>query len=222
MPVYNERQTLRQIVARVLEQPFTVELIAVNDGSTDGSDTELETLASEHPAITVVHQRPNQGKGAAIKAGLLAATGDVVLVQDADLEYDPADYRLLVQPILEGRADVVYGSRFTSPSRPVPRYWHHTGNRIITWLSNLTTQLKLTDVETCYKVIRGELARQIAPQLREAGFGIEIELTARLARLPGVRFYERPISYHPRTVAQGKKIRWTDGLHALWCILRYR
>jgi glycosyltransferase involved in cell wall biosynthesis len=220
-PVYNEAATLATVVARILQQPLAIELILVNDGSTDGSGAEIARLAEEHACIVPIQFPANQGKGAAVRAGLQVAKGDVVLIQDADLEYDPADYRLLLQPILEDRADVVYGSRFTSPSRPVARYWHHTGNRLITLLSNITTNLKLTDVETCYKVMRRGLVQTVAPQLIEKGFGVEIELTARLARIPGVRFYERPISYHPRSIAAGKKIRWHDGLRALWCILRY-
>jgi glycosyltransferase involved in cell wall biosynthesis len=171
--------------------------------------------------VTVVHHETNRGKGAALRTAFSYARGDVVLIQDADLEYDPAQYRALLQPIVEDRADIVYGSRFLGADRSVPRFWHHTANRFITALSNLRTNLKLTDVETCYKVMRRSLLERISGKLRENGFGIEVELTARLARLPGVRFYELPIRYTARSYAAGKKIRFADGLRAVWCALRY-
>lgn len=220
IPVYNEVQTVRRIVERVRAVGVPYELILVNDGSTDGTAEVLLQLQREY-GVTVLHHRMNRGKGAAIRTGLEVVRGDVVIIQDADLEYDPNDYPLLLGPILEDRADVVYGSRFSSNDRPVARYWHQTGNRLVTWLSNVFTNLKLTDVETCYKVVRRELIERIRDGLREEGFGIELEITAKLARLKKVRFYELPISYSPRGYAEGKKIGWRDALRAIWCAMRY-
>ncbi len=180
----------------------------------------LQQFDTDEDVHVLLHET-NQGKGAALRTGFARACGDTVLIQDADLEYDPSEYRLLLQPIIEGRADVVYGSRFRSSCRSVPRFWHSTGNRLITLLSNLRTNLKLTDVETCYKVFRRDILARITPHLRERGFGVELEITARLARLDGVRIFERPISYSPRSYAQGKKINWRDALRAIWCALRY-
>jgi len=205
MPVYNEIRTLAKV-------------------SSDGSReylAELRQNAAENADLTILFHEENQGKGGAVKTGLLACTGAVVIVQDADLEYDPSDYRALLQPIIEGQADVVYGSRFSHIDGPVHRYWHRWGNQFVTWLSNWKSGWALTDVETCYKMIRRELVQKIAPTLIERGFGIELELTFKLARMPGVRFYERPISYVGRSWAEGKKIGLKDGLWALWCILRY-
>lgn len=224
MPVYNELKTLPQIIRRVWQTRLPLELIIVDDGSRDGSREYLQRLqtAGDQPGdLKVLFHEHNLGKGGALKTGFLAATGDAVIVQDADLEYDPADYRALLQPIVEGQADVVYGSRFSHIDGPVHHYWHRWGNQLITRLSNFKSGRALTDVETCYKMIRRELIAQIAPGLRERGFGIELELTFKLARLPGVRFYERPISYQGRSWAEGKKIGIKDGLWALWCILRY-
>jgi len=183
---------------------------------------DLQNSSDQRNAdLRIVFHEKNQGKGGAIKTGFLASTGDVVIIQDADLEYDPADYRSLLQPIMDGHADVVYGSRFSHIDGPVHHYWHRWGNQFITRLSNWKSGWALTDVETCYKMIRRELVQQIAPQLNERGFGIELELTHKLARMSGVRFYERPVSYVGRSWAEGKKIGIKDGLWALWCILRY-
>jgi glycosyltransferase involved in cell wall biosynthesis len=192
----------------------------VDDGSTDGARELLEKWRGERDVKIVFHER-NQGKGAALKTGFLQARGDVVVVQDADREYDPRDFRLLLQPIIENQADVVYGSRFNGPDRALVPIWHLAANRLITTLFGLVHGRKLTDVETCYKMFRRELIQEIAPTLREQRFGVEIEMTAKLLRRDGVRFYERPISYERRSYAEGKKIGFLDGLQALWCILRY-
>jgi glycosyltransferase involved in cell wall biosynthesis len=225
MPVYNEIRTLEEVIGRVRATRLPIELVIVDDGSRDGSRELLESLrdrpAAEHGELKVIFHDRNRGKGGALKTGFLACTGDVVIIQDADLEYDPQDYRSLLQPIVEGEADVVYGSRFSHIDGPVHHYWHRWGNQMITRLTNWKSGRALTDVETCYKMIRRELIAQIAPGLRERGFGIELELTFKLARLSGVRFYERPVSYVGRSWAEGKKIGIKDGLWALWCILRY-
>lgn len=225
MPVYNEIRTLPKVIERVHATGLPIELIIIDDGSTDGSREFLTELKSRCGApnddLQVIFHEKNQGKGGAIKTGFLAATGDAVIIQDADLEYDPADYRSLLQPLIEGDADVVYGSRFSHIDGPVHHYWHRWGNQLLTRLSNWKSGWMLTDVETCYKLIRRELVQNIAAQLRERGFGIEIELTMTLARIRGVRFYERPVSYAGRSWTEGKKIGVKDGLWAIWCILRY-
>jgi len=220
VPVYNEAATVETALERVRQSDVPCEIIIVDDASTDGTRAILDRWQA-HEDVTVLYHDTNRGKGAALRTGFSHVRGDVVIVQDADLEYDPAQYRALLQPIVEDRADVVYGSRFLGADRSVPRFWHHTANRFITALSNLRTNLKLTDVETCYKIIRRSLLDQIADKLREDRFGIELELTARLARLPGVRFYELPIRYTARSYAAGKKISFRDGLRAIWCALRY-
>lgn len=220
IPVFNESRTIEEIIRRVRTCGIRCELIVVDDGSTDGTRELLEKYRDDDD-VTLVFHDTNQGKGAALKTGFMRAAGDVVVVQDADLEYDPADYSRLLQPIIEDQADVVYGSRFTGGSHRVLYFWHAAGNRFLTLLSNVFTNLNLTDIETCYKMFRRELIQQIAPTLRERRFGVEPELTAKVARIPGVRIYERPINYSGRTYAQGKKIGWRDGLRALWCILRY-
>ncbi|MEX0675494.1 MAG: glycosyltransferase family 2 protein [Pirellulales bacterium] len=220
IPVFNEGPTIEEIIRRVRTCGIRCELIVVDDGSTDGTRELLEKYRGDGDVTLMFHAR-NQGKGAALRTGFMRAGGDVVVVQDADLEYDPADYSRLLQPIIENQADVVYGSRFAGGSHRVLYFWHSAGNRFLTLLSNVFTNLNLTDIETCYKMFRRELIQQIAPTLRENRFGIEPELTAKVARIPGVRIYERPINYSGRTYAQGKKIGWRDGLRALWCILRY-
>jgi glycosyltransferase involved in cell wall biosynthesis len=220
VPIFNEVSTLAEVVRRVRESGLPVELILVDDGSTDGTRELLETW-HDHTDLQIVLHNKNQGKGAAIRTGFSRATGDVVIVQDADLEYDPADFVKLIQPIVEQKADAVFGSRFLGEYHRVLYYWHYKANRLLTAFSNMMTNLNLTDMETCYKAFRREIIQQIAPTLREDRFGIEPELTAKVARVPGVRIYEVPISYQGRTYAEGKKITWRDGIRALWCIIRY-
>ena len=220
IPVYNEAKTLEKVIARVRETHLPMEIICVDDGSRDGTREVLERLANEQDIKAVFHEK-NQGKGAALRTGFLEATGDVVVVQDADMEYDPQDIRLLLQPILENSADVVYGSRFSGPERAVSPLWHLAANKLITNLFNVFHGHRFTDVETCYKLFRRELIQEVAPKLREKRFGIELEMTARLLKNRNVRFHERPIRYDRRSYAEGKKIGWRDGLWALWCIVRY-
>ncbi len=221
VPIYNERATIADVVERIRHCGVPCGIILVDDGSQDGTREILESWRGQCDLNILMHDR-NQGKGAALRTGFLAAQGDVVVVQDADLEYDPAEYMKLIQPIVEGQADVVFGSRFTGDSQRVLYFWHYLGNRLLTLLSNAFTNLNLTDMETCYKVFRREVIQQIAPTLRENRFGIEPELTAKAASIPGVRIYEQPITYAGRTYAQGKKIGWKDGLSALRCIVKYR
>jgi glycosyltransferase involved in cell wall biosynthesis len=220
IPVFNEVRTIDEVIHRVRGCGIRCELILVDDGSTDGTREALEKYRGQSDIRIVLHDT-NQGKGAALKNGFAQARGDVVVVQDADLEYDPADYSRLLQPIVENQADVVYGSRFIGDSHRVLYFWHSAGNKFLTLVSNVFTNLNLSDIETCYKMFRREIIAQIAPTLQEKRFGIEPELTAKVARIPGVRIYERPISYSGRTYAQGKKIGWRDGVRALWCILKY-
>ncbi len=220
IPVFNEATTVATLIEKVREVGVPCELIVVDDASTDATQQILAEIP-DRTNLTVLRHAKNKGKGAAIRTGLASIRGTVAIIQDADLEYDPNDFLFLLLPILENRADVVYGSRFSSNDRPVARYWHQTGNRAVTWMSNMFTNLKLSDVETCYKLLRRELVEQVLPTLRENGFGIELEITAKLARIRGVRFYELPISYSPRGYAEGKKIGWRDGIRALWCVFRY-
>ncbi len=217
IPVYNEQKTLAEIIRRVRAVPIAKEIILVDDGSTDGTRDLLTAMANE-PDLRIVFHPENRGKGAALKTGFLAATGDIVLVQDADLEYDPADYPNLLAPILANQADVVFGSRFLT--RGQDSWWHALGNRVLTFLSNCFTGLRLTDMETCYKVFRKEIIQTIAPGLKQNRFGIEPELTAKVAR-GKYRLVEVGIRYHARSVKEGKKIGWRDGFNAIWCILRY-
>jgi glycosyltransferase involved in cell wall biosynthesis len=219
MPVYNEQDTLEEIVERVNDVPLDLELVAVDDGSTDGSREILERLASEGKIHRLCLHERNQGKGAALSTGFRAAEGDVVIVQDADLEYDPAQYGWLIEPILSDKADVVYGSRFMggAPHR-VLYFWHYMGNRLLTLLSNMVTNLNLTDMETCYKCFKREVLEDLT--IEERAFGVEPEITAKIAQ-SGWRVYEVGISYAGRTYAEGKKITWRDGFSAVRCIVRY-
>ena len=221
IPVFNEARTIAEVIARVRATQLASEILIVDDGSTDGTRQLLEEYATSADVRVILHDR-NQGKGAALKTGFLQAAGDIVLVQDADLEYDPADYPRWLAPLLSGAADVVYGSRFLEVGpQSLKRSLHTFGNRFITFCSNRFTGLRLTDMETCYKVFRREILAQIAPHLVEKGFGIEPEITARLARLPQLRMQEVSISYAARGYAEGKKINARDALWALWCVIRY-
>lgn len=220
IPVYNEATTIAEVVARVRATGLPLEMVLVDDGSTDGSRETLRQWEAEPDCRVIYHER-NRGKGAAVTTGLSAAQGDVIVIQDADREYDPLDFRLLLQPILQGEADVVYGSRFIHQDRPVSPLWHRGANKLITILTSLVCGYRFTDVETCYKMFRREVVQALVPTLRENRFGIEIELTCKLAKQRRVRLYERPIRYARRSYAEGKKIGWRDGVAALWCIARY-
>ena len=219
MPVYNERNTLRVVVERVLAVPLDLELVCVDDGSKDGSREILAELEAEHPNLKVFLQPKNMGKGAALRRGIQEATGDFVVIQDADLEYDPADYPALLDPLLQGKADVVYGSRFLG-SRPhrVLYFWHSVGNWGLTLLSNCLTNINLTDMETCYKVFRREIIQAIP--IEENRFGFEPEITIKVAKRR-LRIYEVGISYWGRTYEEGKKIGLKDAFRCLWCLFKY-
>lgn len=219
MPAYNEAATLKAVAEHVLISPYTFELLIVDDGSTDGTLGIAQALATADKRVRIFAQEFNQGKGAALRRGFAEATGPYVIVQDADLEYDPDEYGVVLAPLLDGRADVVFGSRFQA-GRPhrVLYYWHSVGNKLLTQLSNMFTNINLTDMETCYKAFRIEVLRSF--EIREDRFGFEPEVTAKVAA-GGWRIFEVGISYSGRTYAEGKKIGWRDGVHALWCILRY-
>lgn len=219
IPIYNERATLKRVVDKVLSVPIEIELICVNDGSNDGTREVLSELQIQYPQMKVLLQPKNMGKGAALRRGIQEATGDYVIIQDADLEYNPDDYPLLLEPLIENKADVVYGSRFLG-GRPhrVLYFWHSAGNWFLTLLSNSLTNINLTDMETCYKIFRREVIQSIS--IEENRFGFEPEITVKIAKRR-LRIYEVGISYQGRTYEEGKKIGWKDGFRALWCLFKY-
>lgn len=223
VPVYNEERTLEKLVDAVRAVPIRKQIVLVDDYSKDNSLKVIESFADDdRNSFVKLHHEANRGKGAALRTGFAAATGDAVIIQDADLEYDPAEYPQLLAPILADKADVVYGSRFMggAPHR-VLYYWHSVGNKFLTTLSNWFTNLNLTDMETCYKVFRTPVIKEILPSLQQDRFGFEPEITSRVARA-GLRVYEVGISYNGRTYAEGKHIGWRDGFRAIWSILKYR
>jgi len=220
MPVFNEAATIAEVIGLVLAQRPVQQLVIVDDCSKDGTWDKLQSLAQNEPRIKLIHHDVNQGKGAALRTGIAHATAEIVIIQDADLEYDPADYHLLLAPIRSGKADVVFGSRFLGGggAHRVLYFWHSIGNRILTLCSNMATDLNLTDMETCYKTFRREVIQKI--KIEENRFGFEPEITAKVARSEA-RIFEVGISYSGRTYAEGKKIGWRDGFRALWCIGKY-
>lgn len=221
MPVFNEETTVARVVRSVLEQAVVGELIVVDDGSTDGTPGILAGLAGGERRIVLISPGKNEGKGAALARGFARAGCPYVIVQDADLEYDPKEYATLLAPLVEGRADVVFGTRFTGAgAHRVLYYWHSVGNKFLTMVSNMATNLNLTDMETCFKAFRREVIQSV--EIEEKRFGFEPEITAKLARRrPALQIYEVPISYYGRTYEEGKKIGWRDGVRALWCIIKY-
>ena len=226
IPAYNEVKTIHLILDRVLAvnlmNHLQKEIIIIDDHSNDGTKTAIEQYILTHPNqnFKFISQEKNKGKGAAIHKGIEAATGDYIIIQDADLEYNPEEYNILLKPALDGLADVVYGSRFMG-GRPhrILFYWHSVANKFLTGISNMFTNLNLTDMETCYKLFRSEIIKKI--KLKEKRFGFEPEVTAKIARIPNIRIYEVGISYYGRTYTDGKKINWKDGIGALWCIFKY-
>jgi glycosyltransferase involved in cell wall biosynthesis len=219
IPVYNEVGTIEEIVGRVQAVDLEKEIVIVDDGSTDGTRELLQEITLSHENVRALYHDQNQGKGAALRTGFESASGDIVIIQDADLEYDPREYPVLLEPILDGRADIVYGSRFLGGPHRVLFFWHYLGNKFLTLLSNAVTNLNLTDMETCYKVFRREVLSDI--QLKSNRFGFEPEFTAKIAK-KDFRIYETPISYSGRTYAEGKKIGWKDGVKAIFAIIWFR
>ncbi|MBB6004174.1 glycosyltransferase family 2 protein [Arcicella rosea] len=225
IPSYNEAKTIHLILDKVrvlqLVNDIEKEVIVVNDCSTDDTNTEIEKYINQHNFPISYHSHAvNQGKGAAIRTGIQRATGDLIIIQDADLEYDPNEYNIMLMPIINGHADVVYGSRFTSGrAHRILFFWHTIGNKFLTFLSNMLNNLNLTDMETCYKLFRADIIKGI--HLEENRFGFEPEVTAKIARIKNIRIYEVGISYYGRTYAEGKKINWKDGFRAIYCILKY-
>lgn len=217
IPVYNEIETINEILKRVQSVPHDKEIIVVDDRSTDGTTELLSQISDDN--ITVLFHPVNRGKGAALRTGFERVTGDIVIIQDADLEYDPSEYGRLIEPILDGRADVVYGSRFTGGPQRVLFFWHYVGNKFLTLMSNIFTNVNLSDMETCYKIFRAHLLEKIT--IKSNRFGFEPEITAKFAKLK-CRIYEVPISYSGRNYEEGKKITWTDGFAALFHIIRFR
>lgn len=224
IPCYNEEKLIEKVLEKVLsvslESEIQKEIIVVNDGSADNTAAVINAFCNSHPFVIAIHQQKNSGKGAAIRSALEKVSGEIIIIQDGDLEYDPGDYNKLLRPITGGHADVVYGSRFRGgePHR-VLFFFHTIGNRFLTFLSNLFTGLNLTDMETGYKMFRTEMLKQV--RLKENRFGFEPEVTAKISRIKNIRIYEVGIAYYGRTYQDGKKINWRDGFHAIWCVLKY-
>jgi len=222
IPVYNEENTLRELIKKVLDVKLSLkkEIIIVDDYSTDNSEKIEKELSENHPEIKCFRNEKNMGKGFTVRTGIDKASGDIILIQDADLEYDPEEYHKLIAPIVNGKADVVYGSRFiTTEARRVLYYWHSVGNKILTVFSNMICNLNLSDMETCYKVFRSDIIKRI--KLKENRFGFEPEVTFKLSRFEEIRIYEVGISYHGRTYSEGKKINWKDGVRAFYVLLKF-
>lgn len=217
IPVYNEEGTVLQLLGKVREQKLEKEIVLVDDGSTDGTREILKKL--DYPELRIFYQDENRGKGAALRKGIAEATGEIIIIQDADLEYNPAEYPRLIQPIEDDQADVVYGARFLGGPHRVLYFWHYCGNKLLTLLTNILFNINLNDMETCYKVFRQEALEGV--EIKSDGFGFEAEITAKMTKTEQ-RIYEVPISYYGRTYAEGKKITWKDGLKTLWTLLRFR